>query len=685
MFFSSAVVPLNDGIVCPYAVRQHSEMANMLITFFILSWLNKFKSLSYINESTKKILGARCKTFSLKIHTFSLQQNSMPKVSPLFLFLIILHFSCKEVDKKQPANSLNLSPVIHLQDTSGFDPNWSKSNTIVSHLNAEPDNLHPSNGGSSPRSEILIQTQAFLLITDFENQTIAPGLVTALPTISSDGLSLSYTLREDPQWDNGERLTVQDVIFTAKAQKCELTNNPSVKAYWKNIQTILPDDKDPQKFTMIMKENNIQNMSFVTSFCIMQRSFHDPDNILNKYSFEQLDDSNFHAENEKELLQWAQNFNDDKYGRTPEYLNGLGPYKVSNWETGQSVTLIKKKNHWTSNSSESRLSALPDKIIYKVNKDENSVQLEFKTQTLDVSTNLSMGTFTALASNPAVSTNYHHVLSLTYNYTFLCFNEKPESPKRQKLFTDKQVRRAFALLTPVENLTRVVYKEYSTFCKRMISNVSPLKPEFNSSLDAIKLDIDSAAKLLHEAGWRDTDADGILDKQIDGSVIPFKVELAYLNSSPDWKDMAMLISESYAKAGIKTDLLPVDLRVFLEKARQHDFDMILGSWGGTPFPEDFTQLWHSKSWLNNGSNYSGFGNAESDALIDSIKTEINSVSRRGMIMRFQEMIYDDQPYVFLFCSMRRNLIHKRFGNISVFADRPGLLLNTFRLLSTTAE
>jgi len=598
-----------------------------------------------------------------------------------FLFL----FACKESGKNRNFDSINLSPVVQLQDTPTVDPSWSKENTIISHLSSEPDNLHPCNGGSSPRSEILIQTQAFLLSTDFEKQTFAPELATSLPEISSDGLSLTYTLRKDAKWDNGETLSVSDIIFTAKAQKCPLTNNPSVKAYWKNLKTIIPDSRDSEKFTMIMKENNIQNMSFVTSFCIMQSSFHDPKNILNNFSFEQFDDSSFRPENEKALLDWAQNFNDDKYGRIPEYLNGLGAYKVVNWEAGQSVTIIKKKNHWTANSKDSRMLSYPEKIIYKVNKDENSVQLEFKTQTLDVSTNLSMGSFITLASNPAVSANYHHVLSLTYNYTFLSFNEKPESTKRAKLFTDKNVRRAFAFLTPVDNLTKVVYKEYSSYCKRMISNVSPLKPEFNSSLKAIELNIDTAVLMLNKSGWTDSDADGILDKLIDGIKTPLKVELIYMNSSPDWKDMATLIAESYAKAGIKTELMPVDLRVYMEKARQHDFDMLLGSWGGTSFPEDFSQLWHTKSWLNNGSNYSGFGNPESDALIDSIKTEINIEKRNKMIMRFQEMIYDDQPYVFLFCSMRRNLVHKRFGNVSLFADRPGLLLNNFKLLSTTAE
>lgn len=601
------------------------------------------------------------------------------------VFLCSLLYGCPSNDKRATPDSINLSPVIHLRDTSQIDPSWSKENTLVVHLTSEPDNLHPSNGGSSPRSEIQLHTQAYLLITDFEKQTFGPGLVTSLPTISPDGLTYTYTLRSEPKWDNGETLSVQDVIFTAKAHKCPLTNNPSVKAYWSNLKDIVIDSTDSRKFTMIMKEQNIQNMSFVTSFCIMQSSFHDPKKVMNKYTMSQLDDPAFKAEARKDLLDWAQNFNDDKYGRDPNYLNGLGQYKVINWEPGQSVTLVKKKEHWTSAMNEGRFASYPEKMIFKVNKDENSVQLEIKTQAIDVSGNLSMGSFLSLAANENVNANYHHVLSLTYNYTYLGFNEKPDGTKRMKLFTDKNVRRALAHLTPVEQLSKLVYKEYSSYSKRMITNVSPLKNEFNRSLKAIDVDLEKAGFLLHEAGWTDSDADGILDKMIDGKRIPLKAELAYLNTSTDWKDMAALVAESYAKAGIQIELMPMDLRAFLESARQHDFDIMLSSWGGSPFPEDFSQLWHSNSWLNNGSNYSGFGTPESDALIDSIKTEVNDERRNKMVMHFQELIYDDQPYVFLFCSMRRNLVHKRFGNVSLFADRPGMLLNTFKLLSTSPE
>lgn len=109
--------------------------------------------------------------------------------------------------------------------------------------------------------------------------------------------------------------------------------------------------------------------------------------------------------------------------------------------------------------------------------------------------------------------------------------------------------------------------------------------------------------------------------------------------------------------------------------------MLMSVWTTNVSPDDFTQLWHSSSWSENGDNYSGFGNSTSDALIDSIKFTIDDSLRTAMDKRFQKMVVDDVAYVFLFNSQRRIAVHKRFGNVNLYFEKPGLLLNTFRLLS----
>lgn len=597
-----------------------------------------------------------------------------------FLLIFSFFIACNS-RKTSDIPGSNSSTVKHFKDADDILISWSDKNTIITHVIAEPDNLHPTNGNSSPRFEILQYTQRPILNIDYSNQTVVPGLVKSLPEISKDGLKYSYILRDSIRWDNGSLLTTDDVVFTAKAFLCPLTNDPSVRLYWENIENILTDSLQPGKFTIVMKKKHIQNISFLTGFPILQRSFHDPENILSVFTLKQFSDTSFNASSYSNLQIWAKEFNDDKYGRDPEKLNGLGMYKVTEWLNGQYITLTRKKSHWTQQSSDYHEVSYPEKIIFKLNKDEASQLLEFKSQSMDVSANLSVNTFLQLYADDKFQKNYNQAMMPAFNYTYICFNEKPDGKNHKMLFDDVNVRHAMALLTPVENIIRLVYKQYSDQCHRATCNVSPFKKEFNHDLKEISFDIKAAEKLFSRAGWSDSDGDGILDKKINGENISLMADLNYLSSSLEWKNIAMLIMEEMAKAGVRINPVGMDLKLFLEKAKAHDFDLMLGSWGGTGLPEDYTQLWHSSSWSNHGSNYSGFGNAFSDALIDSIKYELNDSIRKDLSYKLQQVIYNDQPYVFLYANLRRNVIHKRFANQMLFSEKPGILINMLRLLS----
>ena len=207
------------------------------------------------------------------------------------------------------------------------------------------------------------------------------------------------------------------------------------------------------------------------------------------------------------------------------------------------------------------------------------------------------------------------------------------------------------------------------------------KKFYNSNIVPYDFNIETAKKLLNEVGWKDTDGDNILDKNIDGRNLKFEFSLNYLTTQIEWKDMATMIADGLSKAGLKVNLNPLDYPVFVGNARLHDFDMMIASWGQSALPEDFSQLWHTESWATNGSNFPGFGNAQSDALIDSIKITMNDSIRNELSHRFQRMVYDEQPMVFLFASLRRVIVHKRFGNIEFYFERPGIMINNFKLLS----
>ncbi len=563
-------------------------------------------------------------------------------------------------------------------DAIGLLSNWSKKNILVYQVPAEPNSLHPTNGTASLRTEINLWTQGFLMIVDLQNLDVIPGVVKSMPVISSDGLNYSFELSDETKWDDGKQLSVEDVIFTYKANKCPLLENPDARESLENIKDIIVDKTNSRKFTIVMKKIYNQNKSMTVEIPLMERTFFDPQNILSKYSFSQFDDEKFKTDKEKDLIAWANDFNGAKYGRDPKYFNGLGMYKITKWDEGQSITLEKKPNHWTKGSKKIFEAAYTDKIILKINRDPNSLLLEFKSQDIDASTSVPTKVLLELQKDSSFNANYNSQIVSTFNYTFIAMNMKPDV-KRNKFFTDKKVRRAMALLTPIDEMNKILNYNVN---KRIAGPVSPLKKEYNNDLKLLPFDVEQAKKLLDEAGWKDTDGDNIRDKIIDGKKIQFSFELSFPNVAVEYNNAVQMIADAMYKAGIKCVPNPLDPGTHHKNLVGHNFDMIMSGWGQNYAPEDFTGIWSTKSWSSNGGNYVGFGTPETDALIDSIKYTTELDKYIPMVRRFQAIVYDEQPYIFTFASMKRIIVHKRFGNCEMYFDRPGLLVNNLKLLKT---
>lgn len=610
-------------------------------------------------------------------------QKSLNILLYLYVLISLSSCTCNRENINVKGSSNDSLGFIKVDDADTFYSDWSKENILVCHDLSEPDALHPTNGVSADRFVIFNLIHGFIISYDLEKLDVRPDLVKSLPEISADGLEYTYELREEPRWDDGSQLTTDDVIFTFKANKCQLTDNPSFRTFLENLSDIKKVSGSERKFTVVMKEKYIDNITLFTDFPIIEKKLFDPNGILDKYSFAQLDAEDFLKNEHADLDKWAEEFNKAENGRDPEKISGLGPYRLESWEAGQSITLVKKKNHWAEKlkGSSVYMNAYPEKIIFEINTDANSQMLEFKAQNYDVSATLATKTLLELQSDKNFNRNYHSDFVPTFNYTYLAMNMKPDGVKHSMLFTDKNVRRAIALLVPVDDIINLIDKGKSL---RVVGPVSPLKKDFNTNLKFLALDVEKAKSLLDSAGWKDTDGDNIRDKMINGKKVQFELDLMYMNNVPDWKNIASLIQESLIKAGIKADLKPLDYQLVIENLQNHDFDAALGVWGGTSLPEDFTQLWHTSSWTSNGSNYTGFGNASTDALVDSIKYEVDDAKRSMLVKRFQKIVYDEQPYVFIKSGVRKIAIHKRFGNANMYYEKPGVLLNNLKLLYETA-
>ena len=585
---------------------------------------------------------------------------------------------------KNGKDSMNSQKMFILNTPpSKWESDWSTDNVVVFHWRGEPDNLHPTNGGSQPRMVVFDYTQRFLVRLDYETLKLTSDLCESLPTESADGLTYSYTLKSGITWDDGKPLTADDVIFTLMANACPLTNNPMYKPAFEYLKTIEKDPTNPLKFKMVMTEKYIQNVSVWTAFPILEEAYHDSASVLRKYTIADFLNPDFTQSTHKDLEEWSKEFNDEKYGHDINLMNGLGPYKVTSWEERTKMVLTKKQEHWTYKLSTKTLGdqSYPDQIIMQQINEEAAVELGLKNQEIDVSCVIGTKSLALLQKDSLFNRNYHSAFIPNFDWQYIGFNMRPESVNRTPFFTDVKVRRAIALLIPRDEMNQA-YLEGKAL--PMVSVVCPTRADaFNKELKPLTLDVEGAKKLLDEAGWKDTDGDNVRDKVINGKKTKFEFEFRIMSGNVVMGNMANDIKNSLYLAGIVCNVKEMEANAFFASLPTHDYDMMFGAWSGSSQPEDYKQLWHSSSWENGGSNYVGYSNPKADALIDKIRIETNDSLRIPMEKELQKIIYDDQPYVFMYVTPRKVVIHKRFGNAYMFWDKPGVCLSVLKLLSPT--
>ena len=547
-------------------------------------------------------------------------------------------------------------------------------NTVIAHITVQPDGLHPFNDNSAIRSYIFNYTQKTLIKLDIESLEYIPSLITSMPTASSNNLSFDYEIKEGILWDDGTELNAQDVAFSVKLMLCPLTNNAQIRSNYSTvIKSIEIDSSSYMKFTMHAQNVHWDNKFIFSELFIQQKSLWDPEGILDNVSFENLLSENF---NETEALQkWFNEYNNADNSYKPNLLVGLGAYQVTDWEASQYITIEKKDNWWGAKDSSVYNKAYPDKIIFKIINEDASSYLALKNQEIDVTTRIGTVKLMKLKEREYFNNNYDSDFLDQYSFSYMGLNMKPDGIKQKPFFVDQKVRRAMAHLIPIDEIIEVMMHGKGS---RQASLISPLKSTYNDTLKLIPLDIERAKELLDESGWVDTDGDNIRDKVINGVKTPFSFKLSYMQS-PISTEIVLMIKESIYRAGIVAEPTPMDFTLFYKNAMDHNFDGMMGGWGGSASYSNPMQLWHTSSWVSKGSNFCGFGDAESDALIEQANLTLDKEKHNNALLKLQAKVYEDQPYVFLYATKRKFAIHKRFNNRGMFYEKPGVMIQNLEL------
>ncbi|MCB0401762.1 MAG: hypothetical protein KDD41_06740 [Flavobacteriales bacterium] len=559
--------------------------------------------------------------------------------------------------------------------------NENGSEIVISHELSDAQMLNPVNYSDAGAGYILKNIFYPLLSIDFKTLELVPLVAEARPEIEvteDNKMNITYRIRKEATWDDGTPITPKDVEFTLKVIKNPKVDNVNNKPYFEFIEDMVFYDDDPQKFTFKCKDVYILAEVQSGDLPLLPRSIYDPKNLMDGYSIRELTENQEKLASDPKIIEFAEDFNSEKYQRDKNFIIGCGPYLLDDWQTGQKVVLKKKENWWGDKlkGAGEYFNINPPQIVYLTINDQTTAKEALIAGEVDVMRGIKAKDFQELLETEKFKANFKDHTPPQMAYTYLGVNV------RKPMFSDKRTRQALAHLIDVDKIIDKIALGYG---ERAIGPIHPAKEKmYNKNLKPYDYSPEKAKALLAEAGWADTDGDGILDNTIQGEKMKFEMNYLYNQGNDTRKAVGLLFQEEARKVGIIVNVISQDWSIFLETTKTHDFDMYYGAWISTPIPNDHKQIYHTSSY-NGGSNYTGFGNDETDALIDEIRVTIDEDKRAELNYKFQEILHDECSYLFLYYPLERIAIHKRFSNAETSAMRPGYQLTGFTVEKAAAQ
>lgn len=180
------------------------------------------------------------------------------------------------------------------------------------------------------------------------------------------------------------------------------------------------------------------------------------------------------------------------------------------------------------------------------------------------------------------------------------------------------------------------------------------------SIEPLAFDLKKAGQLLNEAGWVDSDGDGLRDK----NGVAFRFKFMYATDSLIYEKLAKLLKDDAAKIGVEVVVEPYEWSILIGRLNDRKFDAFVMGWGGDIL-EDPYQLWHSSQIGNRGNNYVGFNVPEADKIIEEARRTLDDTKRNALYYRLHGIIHEEQPCTFLFARPDFWLVNKRYENVKI--------------------
>lgn len=424
--------------------------------------------------------------------------------------------------------------------------------------------------------------------------------------ISSDNLTIIFHLRRNVHWHDGTPMTAADVKFTYDLYVDPKTPTAYAEAFRQVTRVEAPD---PYTFIVhYAKPYAPALISWAT------------------------------AVHPRHLLQGVE-ITKSPLARQPV---GTGPYRFVEWRSGEKIVLEANPDYFEGRPYIKR-------VVYRIIPDVSTQFLELQTGSLDFM-GLSPLQFQRQTDTLAFRHRYNKYRYLNFGYTYLGYNLK------KPLFRDRKLRQALSYAINKQEIIDGVLLGYGAIA------TGPYKPDtwvYNPHVPRYDYNPDKARALLAEAGWRDSDHNGILDR--DGMELKFTI---VTNQGNDLRaKTGEIIQRRFKDIGVEVKLRIVEWATFLKEfINPGNFDATILGWTGGPEPDQYN-IWHSSKTAPGELNFIGFQNPEVDMLLEKGRRHFTVAERKPYYDRFQQILAEEQPYTFLYIGEALPAVSRRFRGI----------------------
>ena len=251
---------------------------------------------------------------------------------------------------------------------------------------------------------------------------------------------------------------------------------------------------------------------------------------------------------------------------------------------------------------------------------------------------------------------------------YLLFNQRApgDSSRPHPILGDVRVRRAIVAALDRSAMVRSVFGPYAQVPYGPASGmlwISALAPKPEDQ------DVAQARRLLREAGWNDSDRDGILDR--NGRPLSLSVNVP--STSAARRQMAVQAQEQLRQVGIQLEVLVLERPVWQERHVTGNFDIGFGSASQDPTPAGLTQSWSCRG----GTNVARYCNPVVDSLM--MRAILSTGNVAPLWREVLDRIEADAPAAFLFAPITVVAVHRRYDRVAVRPGSPWLMVHDWRV------